>query len=349
MRAGPLSLIFSFGLTWLLTPLVRRWALRRGMVDRRGGRRLDRDVLPKGGGIAMYAAFWAVVLITLPFDRELFGLWLSTTILLGVGLIDDFYELDWWQKLVGQAVAAAVLIGSGERISFVTHPISGETVFIGLWGVPLTLAWLIALSNMINLIDGMDGLAAGVCAIGSIPLIVVASALGRYEAAVMAMAIAGAAGGFLPHNFYPARIIMGDAGAMFLGFTLGAVSVEGAVKGTTALALIVPILAFGLPILETLLSILRRVAAGKPFYRRDLDHIHHRLLAKGFTQRQAALTLYALSALMSWAAVIAFESSITGSILVFILVTAVAIWFTRRVGGLKGSPVQPISKGSQGL
>lgn len=334
---GIVSLILSLGLTTAITPGARRWAVARGLLDRPGGRRLDRDPLPKGGGIAIYVSFWTVAAILLPINNQLIITWLATTVLMIVGLVDDRYELKWFIKLGGQLSAACILALAGERILFMTHPLSGESIFIGFWGVPLAIIWLVSLTNMINLIDGLDGLAAGVSAIVTVPLIIVAVMMGRFEAAFMAVTLAGASLGFLPFNFYPAKIIMGDAGAMFLGFMLGAISIEGALKGTTALALIVPIVAFGMPILETLFSIVRRIVAGKPFYEPDRDHIHHRLLGKGLTHRQAVVTLYFLSAIMGWPAVIGFETGIKGSALTFVGVTMIGIVFTKIIGGLKGS------------
>lgn len=334
---GVLSLVLPFVISLVLTPGIRKIALRTDFVDHPGHDRIHRGRLPKGGGVAIYIAFWSVTWVTHSFDPQLLSLWLASTVLLLVGLVDDYMDLKWNVKLIGQVAAALIYVSGGDRIWFVTHPISGESVFIGWWGFPLTVFWLVALTNMINLIDGIDGLAAGVSTIACVPLTIVALKLGRYEVALMTIAMAGASAGFLPHNFHPSRIIMGDAGAMFLGFTLGAISVEGALKGTTALALTVPILSFGLPILETVFSFIRRIAVGKPFYARDLDHLHNRLLARGMTQRQTVLTLYTLSALMAWAAVLAFETGIMGTIIAFALVVIGAFLFTRHVGGIKGT------------
>lgn len=328
--------VLAFGASFLLTPLVRLGAVRLGFVDHPKERRIHTRPLPMGGGVALFIAFWITIAGSLPFSRGLVGLAVSSGLLLLVGLVDDAVELRWYWKLAGQVAAASILIAYGERIEFVTHPLRGETVYIGAWGIPLTLLWLVAMANMINFIDGLDGLAAGVCTIAAIPLYLVAASLGRWEPALMTVAIAGACAGFLPHNFNPARIIMGDTGAMFLGFTLGAISVEGALKGATTLAFVVPILAFGLPIFDTLFAIARRFVSGKPIYMRDGDHLHHRLLGLGLSQRQAVLTLYGLSAIMGGGAILALGAGSLGSLAVFAAVAVGAALFAHRIGGLRG-------------
>ena len=160
--------VLAFGASFLLTPLVRLGAVRLGFVDHPKERRIHTRPLPMGGGVALFIAFWITIAGSLPFSRGLVGLAVSSGLLLLVGLVDDAVELRWYWKLAGQVAAASILIAYGERIEFVTHPLSGETVYIGAWGIPLTLLWLVAMANMINFIDGLDGLAAGVCTIAAI-------------------------------------------------------------------------------------------------------------------------------------------------------------------------------------
>lgn len=326
----------AFGATFLLTPLVRLGAVRLGFVDPPRAEKIHTLPLPMGGGVALFIAFWVTLYAAIPENESLPGFFVASALVLLLGLIDDWIDLRWYWKLAGQLLAALILIAYGERIEFVTHPLSGETVYIGLWGVPLTILWLVAMANMINLIDGLDGLASGVCTIAAIPLYVTAATLGRWEPAVMTVAVAGACAGFLPHNFNPARIILGDAGAMFLGFALGVISVEGALKGTTTLAFIVPVLALGLPIFDTVFAVARRFASGRPFYTRDTDHLHNRLLSLGLSHRQAVLVLYVLSAIMGGGAVLALGASRVGGLAVFAAVALGAGLFARRVGGLRG-------------
>lgn len=336
----------AFGVALLgalaFTPLVRRLALRSGLVEMPGERRIHKAPLPLGGGIAMFAAFWLSLLASHPERQELLGLFIATSALLLVGVADDYFELRWHSKLLGQLASAGLFVAFGDRIEFVTHPVTGGAVYIGWWGVPLTIFWLVALANVVNLIDGLDGLAAGVCAIGAIPLFAVAHQLGRYDAALMTVALAASALGFLRYNFHPARIIMGDTGAMFLGFTLAAISVGGALKGPATLAFVVPILALGLPILDTALAIVRRIAAGRPFYARDTGHLHHRLLAIGLSQRQAALTLYAASSFLAAAAAVVSGSKAFTSLLVGLALLCGVLLFA-------GSTIQNDAERTRGI
>lgn len=326
-------------LAYLFTPAARRGALHLGFVDRPGERRVHTSPIPLGGGVALYFAFWIGVALFASSSFDHLGLWLGSTLLLLVGLADDAWNLRWYLKLLGQIVAASLFVALDGGIEFATHPLTGEPFYIGAFGIPLTILWLIALTNMVNLIDGLDGLAAGICAIACAPLFFVAGRLGRLDVALLTAALCGTALGFLPFNFNPARILMGDTGAMFLGFALGAISVEGALKGPATLAFVVPVLAFGVPILDTVVSVLRRMAQGRPFYEADTGHLHHRLLAMGFTHRQAVLTLYGLSAVMGAGAFLTVDAGVAESLGVLAVVAFGAVLFAVRIGGLKGIEV----------
>lgn len=336
---GPTFLVALLG-SLTLTPIVRFLAIRVGLVDAPGERRMHDVPIPKGGGLAIYAGFWIALFFRFSSHPQLAAVWLASTAMLLVGLADDRWDLKWYVKLGGQLGAALLFVALGGRIDFVTHPLTGATVYIGWWGVPLTVFWLVGLANVVNLIDGLDGLAAGVATIACIPLFAVAFQMGRFEAALLTVALAGAACGFLPYNFNPARVIMGDTGAMFIGFLLGAISVEGAVKGPTALAFVVPVLALGLPILDTVFSIVRRLVQGRPIYQADSDHLHHRLLAMGLSHKQAVLTLYGVSALMGVGALAAIDVGALRGLALFGLVAAGGVLFTLRVGGLRGASVR---------
>lgn len=331
-----LLLVFFIAMivAFVATPVVRRQAVRTGLVDRPGQRRMHSHPVPKGGGVAIYAAFWIALFLGGSTTNHLWPLFWASTLIVAVGLIDDRFELRWYQKLAGQVLAAIVFVLWGGQVEFVTHPFAGTSVFIGWWGIPVTIVWLVALANMVNLIDGLDGLAAGVAIIACVPLLIVALTMGRIEAAFMTAALGAATLGFFPYNFNPARIIMGDSGAMFLGFALGAISVEGALKGPTALAFVVPALALGLPIFDTVFAIVRRWAARKPFYQADADHLHHRLLAMGLSHKQAVLTLYGVSAIMGIAALLSIDASALQSTIVFCLILLGSALFVRRVGGI---------------
>lgn len=310
-------------LSALLTPIITRLARRFGLLEYPNERRVHKKPMPIGGGIALFLAFWLALLFTGNWASGMWGLLVSSALVLITGLIDDLRGLSPLAKLGGQLVAGLVLIASGTRIEFVTNPMGGM-LYLSWWSVPVTLLWLIAITNIINFIDGLDGLAAGIVAIACAPMVGVALAMDQPFAALLAVVLAGSVLGFLPYNFNPARIMMGDAGALFLGFMLGAISVEGALKGPTAIAIGVSVLALGLPILDTLFAIMRRLRAGRPFYKADRGHVHHRLLDLGYTQRQAVVGLYAASAALSMVAMAVLHTS-TGHALVMVALAMVGV------------------------
>ncbi|MBE0416864.1 MAG: undecaprenyl/decaprenyl-phosphate alpha-N-acetylglucosaminyl 1-phosphate transferase [Coriobacteriia bacterium] len=307
--------------TLLLTPFVRRASLRLGLVDEPGGRKIHSGLIPRVGGVAMLGGFavafavqfwgesylgWRTTLTS--GNQQIVGCVVGMLVIFAVGLIDDIVGLNAGQKLLGQLAAAGVLIGFGLRIEFIGNPFGG-LLMLGLLGVPVTALYVVAFTNVINLIDGLDGLAAGVSAIGAATMLVLALQGNELAAAVFAAALIGACVGFLRYNFHPASIFMGDSGAMFLGFSLAAISLLGVMKSVAAIALAVPLLIIGVPIFDTASAIIRRVRHKRPIQEADRGHIHHRLLGRGFDQRQTVLIIYVWSAAlgvgayaMRWAA-----------------------------------------------
>ena len=217
------------------------------------------------------------------------------------------------------------------RIDFITDPF-GDYIYLEFLAIPATIFWLVGLTNTVNLIDGLDGLAAGVSTIASITIFLVALQHGIILVAVLTAALAGAAFGFLYYNFNPAKIFMGDSGSQFLGFMLAGISVIGAVKSAATIALIVPILALGLPILDTTFAIVRRYRGGVPIFKPDKGHLHHRLLDLGFSQRQAVLLMYVISALLGLSAVALTEVSSQIAIAIVCVVVAVVLFGAKKLG-----------------
>ncbi len=334
MRVYVLAALTALLVTVLLTPLVQKWAVRRGYVDYPGGRRVHTRPTPRAGGLAIYAGFWVAMLLwSHRGPQQLWPLWLASTLIVGLGLLDDARNLRPAIKFAGQLVAATFLVLMGTRIDFVTNPLGGM-IYLGYWAIPVTIFWLVAVTNTLNFIDGLDGLAAGVASIACIPLFLVALQLDRTSAAFMTIALAGAAVGFLRYNFNPARIFMGDTGAMFLGFMLAAIAVEGALKGAAALSLAIPILALGVPVLDTTLAIIRRWASGRPVYEADKGHLHHRLLALGLTQRQAVMVLYAASGVLAGAALWVTHLNPAEGMALMATLAVVAVILAQRLGSL---------------
>ncbi len=286
----------------LLTPAVGGMARMLGVVDRPGMRRLNRSPVPRLGGLALFFGIFVPALAFLPLGRETKGLLLGAAVATLVGAIDDFRGLVWWEKLGGQIAAAAIPTGFGIWVQNFTFPLVGVHQLPGWVGVPLTILWIVAIMNMVNFLDGLDGLAAGVCGISGFTFCLIALSLGRPEPAILAAIVFGACLGFLRHNFYPARIFMGDSGALLLGFTLGALAVQGLLKTAAIATLLFPLLILAVPILDTSFVVAKRIKHGEPIYGADRTHLHHRFLNIGFSQKRAALTMWAWCAVLAGAA-----------------------------------------------
>jgi UDP-GlcNAc:undecaprenyl-phosphate GlcNAc-1-phosphate transferase len=288
-----------------ITPLVRTVATRLGVVDRPGERRLHDAPVPRLGGVAILAAalgaFLVAPLLGVPLLETLarYGWhlgWLLAGVLVVVatGVADDAWGLAPGPKLVFQTAAAAIALTGGYRLVGFTNPLTGTYVDLGLLGGVLTLGWILFVTNAVNLIDGLDGLAAGATTIAAATLLCIAVGEDRPDAAYMWALLFGAVLGFLPYNWNPASIFLGDSGSLLLGYVLSVLSIQSLQKGATAVVVVAPILALGLPIMETVITVLRRtVSSGvASVFRADQEHLHHRLLALGLGQRSAVLILY---------------------------------------------------------
>ena len=286
----------------VLTPAVGGMARRLGIVDVPGGRRINQLPVPRLGGLALFLGLLVPALAFLHSGRENRGLLLGAAVAVTVGIVDDFRGLPWFGKLGGQLAAAGVATGFGIWIDRFTLPFVGIHTLPAAAGIPLTIVWIVAIMNMVNFLDGLDGLAAGVAAISGLTFSVIALSLGKPDAAVLSAIVFGACVGFLRHNFYPARIFMGDSGALLLGFVLAAVSVQGLLKTAATVALFFPLLVLAVPIVDTSFVIVRRIKHHEKVFEGDQAHIHHRFLRRGFSQRRAALTIWAWCLSLSGAA-----------------------------------------------
>ncbi|MDI6873396.1 glycosyltransferase family 4 protein [Candidatus Solincola sp.] len=313
----------SLLLALFLTPVARRWAERLGAVDMPHDRKVHENPTPTLGGLAILVAVVFSILAGKVLVRivpslarpvgmsdalssyQLLGIIIASSLVAVLGAVDDMRRLSPWMKLAGQVAASLVLISFGVEISTVALP-RGNVLDLSaspLLSILLTLVWMVAFTNIINLIDGLDGLAAGVCTISAAAFFFYGTRIGgdpnTLQATVVSAAVAGACLGFLRHNFHPASIFMGDSGAMFLGFILGAVSIQGILKRTAVATLFTPLIILAVPIADTGLAILRRARKGKPFHYADKEHIHHRLLYIGHSQRQAVFIIYLWTALLT--------------------------------------------------
>ena len=323
----------------LAMPAVIFLAKKTGAMDAPNARKVHKKPIPRIGGLGIYAGFMAAIFfvaIKFGFDgeqvKETVGLVLSGSLIVALGLLDDYKNLPAKVKLLGQIVAAAVLVLFFDvRIDFVTDPF-GDYLYLEWFATPATIFWLVGLTNTVNLIDGLDGLAAGVASIASITIMFVALDQNLILVAVLTAALAGAAVGFLKYNFNPAEIFMGDTGSMFLGFMLAGISVTGSVKSVATIALIVPIFALGLPILDTTFAIVRRFRGGVPIFKPDKGHLHHRLLSVGFTQRQAVLLMYVISALFGLSAIAMTEVSRQVAVLILLIIIVAIVYGVKKLG-----------------
>lgn len=301
-----LPMLLAIALSFFLTPIAKKFAIKVGAIDvPKDNRRVHTKPIPRMGGLAIYAAFTICMFLFSDIEfNKLLGIFIGSSILVITGMVDDVKPLRASLKLLIQIGAALVLVHFGFRIEFLTNFFkeSGYIFFDGL-SIPITVIWIVGITNTINLVDGLDGLATGIATIAAFTFAYVSYSTGNVSVAVLSLMLAGSSLGFLPHNFNPASIFMGDTGAYFLGFVLAAISIEGTLKGTTALTLIIPVLALGLPIFDTAFAIIRRALNKKPIFGADKGHFHHRLLHIGLGQKRAVLVLYLISLLMGATAI----------------------------------------------
>ena len=295
--------LIALGVVVLLTPAVGGMARLLGAVDRsEGGRRPSPSGVPRLGGLALFLGVFVPALAFLPLDGQMRGILLGAAVATTVGAVDDFRGLRWYEKLAGQIGAAAIPTGFGIWVHNFTFPLVGRQEFPQAVGVTLTVLGIVAVMNMVNFLDGLDGLAAGVCAISALSFCVIDLARGEINTAVLTAIVFGGCLGFLRHNFYPARIFMGDSGALLLGFTLATVSVQGLLKTAALTALVLPLLVLAIPLLDTSFVVAKRLKQGRPVYLADRSHLHHRFENIGFSQRRAVVYLYGWCATLALAA-----------------------------------------------
>lgn len=336
--------VIALVVSYALTPSVKKLAIKIGAVDRPNARKVHTHVIPRLGGLAIYIGFMAAVLFCVPLQHELVGMLLGCTAIVAVGIWDDICNIPAKVKLVGQILAACIPIAFGIQIEWLTNPFGDIIVLPELIAIPVTIFWIIGFTNTVNLIDGLDGLAAGVAFIASISMFLLAYNLNQFLPALVIVSMAGAALGFLQYNFNPAKIFMGDTGSMLLGYTLSVAAVLGLVKTAATVALVVPIIALGLPILDTTFAIIRRKMSGVPIFQPDKGHLHHRLLALGMTQKQAVLIMYFVSMILGIVALFVASVSYKTGIVTVLVVLAVIIYSAKRIGILRKSTTDSTHK-----
>lgn len=337
--------------TIALTPLARKLAIKLDAIDYPSARRVNMLPIPRMGGVAIFGSILAALAVAGfgvyafgwvdPFidyngiEVNYWGVLLGTVLIFLVGAVDDVVDLNPKAKMLGQIVAACVVAGSGLLFSSIHNPFGEGYIEFGWVAYPLTVFYLVAFANVINLIDGLDGLAAGITGISAITILLFAVLTGRFDAALFSVILVGVCAGFLKSNFFPASIFMGDSGALLLGFSLGVISLFAVARSALFVSLLVPILAAGVPILDTFFAIVRRKREHRPIDEADKGHIHHRLMRAGFSQRATVLIMWAWTALLAACGVIITWADNLVRIPIFLIacaVTAYAIVKLRLLG-----------------
>lgn len=314
-------------LSYFFTPPVKNFAHKVGAIDvPKDARRMHKKPIPRLGGLAIYGGFLCSILIFGQLDETMLCVLLGAAIIVALGIFDDVLALGAKLKFVVQIVAAAIPVCIGDlQIGLFTNlnPLSDTPfVHLGILAVPATIIWIVGITNAVNLIDGLDGLAVGVSSIAAITMLAVALLTGNMPIAITMAALAGACIGFMPYNLNPAKIFMGDTGSTFLGYMLATVSIMGLFKFYAVISFAVPFLILGLPIFDTANAIIRRVAAGRSPMSPDRGHVHHKLIDMGFNQKQAVAILYAISATLGLTAVVLTSSGEVKAIVLLLAVLA---------------------------
>ena len=350
-----LTIAVGFAVSFASTPIVKGFAQKVGAIDvPRDGRRVHDHPIPRMGGLAIFLGFLISVVLFIDITREVRGILLGAVLIVACGAIDDVISLRAWIKLLVQIAAAVIAVLHGVVIEIFRNPnifSDNEALILGALAVPVTILWIVGITNSVNLIDGLDGLAVGVSTIASTTMFVVALLVSEGGVAVILAALMGACLGFMPYNLNPAKIFMGDTGSLLLGYVLATVSVVGMFKFYAIVTFVVPILALFLPLFDTLCAIVRRLLRGQSPMHPDRGHLHHRLIDMGLSQKQAVAVLYSLSAVLGLCAVVLATS---GALRTFLLVAAAAaavavgVFIKRTFKGHKyHPPVDPSCPGEE--
>ena len=320
------ALVTALLIAFIATPVVKSLAQKVGAVDvPKDERRMHDHPIPRMGGLAIFLGFLLSTLVFVPMSEAMRGMLLGVILIVILGIFDDIYALPALPKLIVQIAAALIAVMHGNVIQVISNPnLFSDNPYwsLGAWSVPVSVIWIVAITNAVNLIDGLDGLAVGVAAISSMTMLVIAMLVSENLVALTMAALAGGCIGFMPYNQNPAKIFMGDTGSTFLGFVLATVSIQGLFKFYTIISFAVPFLMLGLPLFDTCFAILRRISKGQNPMAPDRSHVHHRLIDMGFNQKQAVGILYVISAILGLSAVVLTTS---GALKAMVLLCALCL------------------------
>ena len=343
------ALITAALIALITTPVVKTLAFRIGAVDvPKDNRRMHKHPIPRMGGLAIFLGFFFSVLIFMKLTPQMRGLLLGAVVIVVLGIFDDIYALGAKFKFLVQIAAAFIAVNAGNVITVISNPnifSSNPYWELGALAIPFSIIWIAAITNAVNLIDGLDGLACGVSTIMSMTLLVIALVVSEPEVAILMAALAGGCMGFLPYNLNPAQIFMGDTGSTFLGFVLAVVSINGLFKSAALISFAVPFLLLGLPIFDTCYAIFRRVSHGQSPLSPDRGHIHHRLIDMGLNQKQAVAVLYIITAILGLSAVVLTTNGVEKAMILLVAfgITGgvAAKLYLDRLNGVNQGPIIP--------
>jgi UDP-GlcNAc:undecaprenyl-phosphate/decaprenyl-phosphate GlcNAc-1-phosphate transferase len=342
-----ITLLICFMTSVLVTPLVKKLAFKIGATDRPNQRKVHQKIMPRLGGLAIYIAFMVGVVFLDPDNVFEAPILLGSVIIIITGFLDDLFELSPKVKLAGQLLAAfVVVVFGGVQVEYINLPFDSQLHF-GFLSIPLTILWIVGITNAINLIDGLDGLAAGVSAIALVTISWMAILKGDMFVTGMGFILLGSILGFLIYNFHPAKIFMGDTGALFLGYMISVLSLLG-FKNVTAISFIIPVIILGVPISDTFFAIIRRLLKRQPLSAPDKSHLHHCLLRLGYSHRQTVLIIYGMSALFGLVAIILSKAAAWVS-MVILAIVVLALELVAEKIGLVGHNYRPILKIVRGI
>jgi len=327
-----MSLAISMLITFAATPLVKKLAFKIGAVDvPKDNRRMHDHPIPRLGGLAIFIGCVVSLLLFAEINEALIGILVGALIIVAVGVVDDAHPLGAGIKFILQIVAALLAVGHGVVIQTIANPFpfGGAYLDFGVWAIPITVIWIVAVTNSVNLIDGLDGLADGVSTIAAATMLVISLLLGDLKIALICGALVGACIGFIPYNRNPAQIFMGDTGATFLGYMLATVSVIGLFKFYAIISFIVPFIILGFPIFDTTSAFTRRILKGQNPMKADRSHTHHKLIDMGMNQKQAVATLYMVAGVLGLCAVMIVTKGYVKLILLAVALVATAYTVAR--------------------
>ncbi|MHA7139599.1 glycosyltransferase family 4 protein [Rossellomorea arthrocnemi] len=327
-----LAFLASLITVLITTPLVIKLAIKIGATDKPNHRKVHEKLMPRLGGLAIFIGVAVGYLVSGLYNEKVTAITVGGILITILGILDDKYELSAKVKFAGQIIVALLIVSTGLTIDFISIPFIVEKFYLGWFAFPITVLWIVGITNAINLIDGLDGLAAGISSIGIATIAIMAGLAGKDLILLLSIIILGSTIGFLFYNFHPAKIFMGDTGALFLGYSISILSLLGLYKSVTLFSFIIPIIILGVPIFDTTFAIIRRIINKRPISAPDKSHLHHRILAMGLSHRNTVLAIYGLGILFSVSAIMLSSVTLWGSLLIIVGLFLITHFIVETVG-----------------